>query len=319
MGKQLISPISLIGTGALKQSGEEFKKLNLKKGFIVISKALFEKGFLKKMTDILENNSIKYHLYLLEKIEPDLDIINDGIKEFLSSNCDFVISFGGRDTTKCAKGIAMGLRCYEENNSINCYTNAATPFATVAINSWINDDNGKYYYHNHKVTLHKTINPFMVIIDSELIRNLPTVAMASVGIDSLTYSVEALVSTGANIVSDTFAFEALKIFKKNLEDFIKGKDSKEIREQLTYANYLANMAFNNIAILPGQIERTNGFHTPAFDMEVIDTKMEEIAKILGIKPKNERTSIDVMEEIKRLSNLIEIEPSLRKDENVIMY
>jgi alcohol dehydrogenase len=319
MGKKLISPISLIGSGALKEAGEELAKLDLKKAFIVVSKALFEKGLLKNLTEILDENSVKYEIYSIEKIGPDLDIIEEGIKVFLNSNCDFVISFGGRDTSKCAKGIAMGLKCYEENDLINCYINSDIPFATVVINSWINDDNSIYNYHNREVKLNKTINPFMVIIDSELIRNLPKVAMASVGIDSLTYSVEALVSTGATIVSDTFAFEALKILKKNLENFINGKNSEKIREQLTYANYLANMAFNNIAVIPGQVERTNGFHTPAFDLEVIDTKMKEISKILGIESKNEMISIEVMEEIKRLSSLIEIEPSLRKDERVIMY
>lgn len=319
MGKQLISPISLIGSGALKEAGEELKKLGLKKGFIVISKALSERGLLKKLTDIFDKNSLDYTIYAMGKMDPDLDIIDIGIKDFSESNCDFIISFGGRDTAKCAKGIAMGLKCYEENNTINCYINSEIPFAAVVINSWINDDNSIYQYHRHKVKLNKTVNPFMVVIDSELIRNLPIDAMASVGIDSLTYSVEALVSTGATLISDTFAFEALKILKKNLEEFIKGKNSEEIREKLTYANYLANMAFNNIAVIPGQIERTSGFHTPAFDLESIDTKMKDIAKILGIESKDEKISIEVMEEIKRLSRLIKVEPSLRKDENVIMY
>ncbi|WP_320046704.1 iron-containing alcohol dehydrogenase [uncultured Ilyobacter sp.] len=319
MGKQLMSPISLIGSGALKEAGEELKKLGLKKGFIVISKALFEKGLLKNLTDIFDENSLEYMVYAVENINPDLDIIEGGIKEFSGSNCDFIISFGGRDTGKCAKGIAMGLKCYEENNSINCYINAEIPFATVVINSWINDDNSVYQYHHHKVKLNKTVNPFMVVIDSELIRNLPTDAMASVGIDSLTYSVEALVSTGATLISDTFAFEAIKILKKNLEEFIKGENSKEIREQLTYANYLANMAFNNIAVVPGQVERTSGFHTPAFDMEAIDTKMKDIAEILEIESKDEKISIGVMEEIKRLSNMIKVDPGSRKDESVIMY
>lgn len=319
MGKKLISPISLIGSGALQEAGDELVKLDLKKAFIVVSKALFAKGMLENLTGILEEKSIGYTIYSIEKIGPDLDLIDEGVKVFLDSNCDFVISFGGRDTSKCAKGIAMGLKCYEEDDSINCYINSDIPFATVVINSWINDDNNIYSYHHREIKLNKTINPFMVIIDSELIRNLPKVAMASVGIDSLTYSVEALVSTGATIVSDTFAFEALKILKGNLEKFINGKNSDKIREQLTYANYLANMAFNNIAVVPGQVERTNGFHTPAFDMEVIDTKMKEISKILGIDSESETSSIEVMEEIKRLSRLIEIDPNLRKDESVIMY
>ena len=169
----------------------------------------------------------------------------------------------------------------------------------------------------HKVKLNKSINPFMVIIDSELIRDLPKNAMAAVGIDSLTHSVEAIVSVGANHVSDACAFHAIKLLSDHLEKFINGENSYEIREQITYANYLANMAFSNIQVNKKSKGRKDGFSSPAFDIENIDTKMSKVAETMGISIAGDEVKLGIAKEIQRISNLIEVNPDLRKNEKVI--
>lgn len=310
-------PISLIGSGALGEGIKELKKHGFKKVLIVISDTLSKRTSVNTLKLELEKHEIEYHLYSKQNIKADLQIIEEGIEKTLENNCDIILSFGGRDTTMCARGIAMSLKCYKENNQVRCYTSGDVPFASVVINSWINDDNGVYSYGDHKIKLNRSINPFMVIIDSELIRDLPRNAMAAVGIDSLTHSVEAVVSVGANNVSDACAFHAIKLLSDHLEDFIKGENSFEIREQITYANYLANMAFSNIKVNEKSRIRRDGFSSPAFDIENIDIKMVKVAETMGISIDGDEVKLGIADEIKRISNLIKVTPDMRKNEKVI--
>jgi len=310
-------PISLIGSGALSEGVKELKKHGFKKVLIVVSETLSKRDGMISLVTELEKNDIEHHIYTRQNMKPDLDIIEEGIEKALDNSCDIILSFGGRDTTMCARGIAMSLKCYREENQVRCYISSDIPFASIVINSWINDDNGTYSYGEHKVKLSKSVNPFMVIIDSELIRDLPKNAMAAVGIDSLTHSVEAIVSVGANHVSDACAFHAIKLLSDHLEKFINGENSFEIREQITYANYLANMAFSNIQINEKSNNRKDGFSSPAFDIENIDTKMSKVAETMGISIADDEVKLGITKEIQRISHLIDINPNLRKNEKVI--
>jgi alcohol dehydrogenase len=310
-------PISLIGSGALGEGVKELKKHGFKKVLIVISETLSKRKSIGILKSELEKQGIDYFIFSRSNIKADLSIIEKGIDAVLENECDLILSFGGRDTTMCARGIAMSLKCYQEENQVRCYTNGEVPFASVVINSWINDDNGVYNYGDHKIKLSRSINPFMVIIDSELIRDLPRNAMAAVGIDSLTHSVEAVVSVGANNVSDACAFHAIKLLSDHLEKFIKGENSFEIREQITYANYLANMAFSNIRVNEKSRMRKDGFSSPAFDIENIDVKMIKVAETMGISIEGDEVKLGIADEIKRISQLIKVTPDMRKNEKVI--
>ncbi|GLI54613.1 hypothetical protein PM10SUCC1_01280 [Propionigenium maris DSM 9537] len=310
-------PISLIGSGALGEGVKELKKHGFKKVLIVISETLSKRKSIGILKSELEKQGIDYFIFSRSNIKADLSIIEKGIDAVLENDCDLILSFGGRDTTMCARGIAMSLKCYQEENQVRCYTNGEVPFASVVINSWINDDNGVYNYGDHKIKLSRSINPFMVIIDSELIRDLPRNAMAAVGIDSLTHSVEAVVSVGANNVSDACAFHAIKLLSDHLEKFIKGENSFEIREQITYANYLANMAFSNIRVNEKSRMRKDGFSSPAFDIENIDVKMIKVAETMGISIEGDEVKLGIADEIKRISQLIKVTPDMRKNEKVI--
>lgn len=310
-------PISLIGSGALGEGVKELKKHGFNKVLIVISETLSKRKSIGILKSELEKQGIDYFIFSRSNIKADLSIIEKGIDAVLENKCDLILSFGGRDTTMCARGIAMSLKCYQEENQVRCYTNGEVPFASVVINSWINDDNGVYNYGDHKIKLSRSINPFMVIIDSELIRDLPRNAMAAVGIDSLTHSVEAVVSVGANNVSDACAFHAIKLLSDHLEKFIKGENSFEIREQITYANYLANMAFSNIRVNEKSRMRKDGFSSPAFDIENIDVKMIKVAETMGISIEGDEVKLGIADEIKRISQLIKVTPDMRKNEKVI--
>lgn len=310
-------PISLIGSGALSEGIKELSSLGYKKVFVVISDTLYNEDISKVLLEEFNKNNLGYHIFNKKNIEARLEFIEEGIDRVIDEKCDVILSFGGRDTTMCARGIAMSLNCKVDEYKISCYIGDDLPFVSVVINSWINDDNATYVVKDQKVKLNRSINPFMVVIDSELVRKLPKNVMASVGVDSLTHSVEALVSEGATQASDAFAYHAIEVLSQNLENFIVGDSSKELREQITYANYLANMAFSNIKVNEKSTSRKDGFSSPAFDLENIDTKMSKVAEKMGVSLDGDELKLGITSEIQRISGLIDIESSSRTKEKII--
>ncbi len=308
-------PISLIGSGALKEGIKEIRESGFKKIFIVVSETLLNHHSVEELKKTLVDNNLEYYIFSKSNISPNITTIKEGTSKIIENSCDLILSLGGRDTTMCARGLAMSLSCEQEKNQIKCYTGGEIPFASIVMNSWINDNNGIYHFNNLKVSINKNVNPFMVMVDSELIRDLPKNAMAAIGIDSLTHSVEAIVSMGSNQVSDSCAFEAIKLLSNHLEKFILGQDNFEIREQITYANYLANMAFTNINAV--KTIGDDSYFSPAFDLENIDIKMSKIAKTMGIELQKEELKTGITNEIQRISRLIEVAPSKRKVESII--
>ena len=57
--------------------------------------------------------------------------------------------------------------------------------------------------------------PIMSIVDAELMASMPKEITASTGMDALTHAIESLISSKANMFSDTLAKDAVKIIIKN--------------------------------------------------------------------------------------------------------
>lgn len=63
-------PVSLMGIGCLKEVGAEVKALGYKKALIVTDKVLVEIGLVKRLTTILDEESIEYVIFDETKPNP---------------------------------------------------------------------------------------------------------------------------------------------------------------------------------------------------------------------------------------------------------
>lgn len=99
--------LSLMGQGCLKDIAEEIISKGFKKALIITDKVLCEIKLIERLTDVLEENDIKYAIYNEIKPNPTVKNVKDGLKLLKELNCDFIISFGGGSSHDCAKGIAI--------------------------------------------------------------------------------------------------------------------------------------------------------------------------------------------------------------------
>ena len=77
---------------------------------------------------------------------------------------------------------------------------------------------------------------------------MPPALTAATGMDALTHSVEAYVSTIANPMTDACAEKSIELIFKYLRRAVANGQDIEAREAMCFAQYLGGMAFNNASL-----------------------------------------------------------------------
>jgi alcohol dehydrogenase len=90
--------------------------------------------------------------------------------------------------------------------------------------------------------------PIIAVDDAELMVAMPPALTAATGMDALTHAVEAYVSILANPVTDASAVKAIELVSDYLRRAVKDGNDMEAREMMSYAEYLAGVAFNNASL-----------------------------------------------------------------------
>ncbi len=94
----------------------------------------------------------------------------------------------------------------------------------------------------------KKLTPLIAINDPKLMTGMPKGLTAATGMDALTHSIEAYVSTIANPITDACAEKSIKIISKYLIKAVENGEDLEARDMMAYAEYLGGMAFNNASV-----------------------------------------------------------------------
>ena len=82
--------ISLMGEGALEDAGNENKKLGFKKALVVTDKVLVEVKLVDVLLKVLDNVDVAYKIFDGTHPNPTKKNVNDGIKIFKDTSCDFM-------------------------------------------------------------------------------------------------------------------------------------------------------------------------------------------------------------------------------------
>lgn len=237
-----------------------------KKAFVVTDSFLFSNGYLKPVTDKLNEMGIAHTAFYDVEPDPTLDSAVAGAKAMTSFQPDVIIAVGGGSAMDAAKimwvlyehpdvdFMDMAMRFVDIRKRIYTFpkmgekayfvaipTSAGTgsevtPFAVIT-----DKESGvKYPLADYELL------PDMAIIDADLMMNMPKGLTSASGIDSLTHALEAYVSVMATPFSDGMALEAGKlIFKYLPRCYENGASDPEAREEQAHASTLAGMAFAN--------------------------------------------------------------------------
>ena len=249
---------SIMGENALADTGLQINELGYKKALIVTDAVLHQNlQATKPVIEMLENHSIEYEVFDQTVPNPTVKNVDDGLAMLKQANCDFIVSFGGGSPHDCAKGIAIlatnggDIRDYEGLNqckvdalpivAINTTAGTASEITRFSI---ITDE----ARHIKMALVDWRMTPKIAVNDPALMVDMPKTLTAATGMDALTHSVEAVVSTAANPVTDACAIKAIELVYNNLRDAVQNGADIFARDQMAYAEFLAGMAFNNASL-----------------------------------------------------------------------
>lgn len=338
MATYYVPAINIMGAGCLQELGPAISDLGFKKALVVTDKFLASCGVVGKVTNILKEQNIEFHIYDEVLPNPTCAVVNKGLEELQDNNCDFVVSIGGGSPQDTAKAVALlatnggDIKSYEGVNVTNkralpivAVNTTAGTSSEVTINYVITDEDR----HVKMVMVDKNSLATITVNDAELMLDKPASLTAATGMDALTHAIETLVTPGAYAVTDATALNAVRIIFDYLPRAVKNGHDIEAREQMVYAIFLTGIAFSNAGLgnvhamahqLGGVYDLPHGVcnamllpHVEEVNAKHVPEKFVAIAKVLDFNVEGksaEECANYVIERIKGLSKEVGIPETL---------
>ena len=249
---------------ALKELGPQV--YNKKKAFVVTDKFLYQSGFTKKITQILDEQGITHATFFNVTPDPTLACANEGVKQMRDFQPDVIIAVGGGSPIDAAKIMwvlyehpevdfqDMAMRFMDIRKRIYTFPHMGDKATFVAIPTTAGT--GSEVTPFAVITDEKTgtkypladyeLMPDMAIIDADLMMSIPKGLTSCSGIDAMSHALEAIASVMATDFTNGIAKEAAKlIFDYLPRAYSLGAHDAEAREKMANASCMAGMAFAN--------------------------------------------------------------------------
>lgn len=299
-------PVTIMGVECLEDIADYIKPMGFKKALIVSDKVLVQIKLIKKLTDVLDKINVGYAIFDGAQPNPTVGNVNDGLKILKENQCDFVVSFGGGSPHDCAKGIALVAANggkIEDYEGLNKSAKPQLPLIAVNTTSGTASQMTRFCIitdetrHVKMAIVDWHTTAVIAVDDADLMVAMPPSLTAATGMDALTHAVEAYVSTIATPVTDCAALKAIELVAGYLKKAVDNGNDMEAREMMTYAEYLAGIAFNNASLgyVHAMAHQLGGFYdlphgvcnavllpcVSDYNAKVVPERFAEIAKVMG--------------------------------------
>lgn len=248
---------------ALTELGTEYHR---KRVFIVTDSFLYQSGFTKRISKILDEQGIEHMTFFQVAPDPTLACAKLGASQMADFKPDAIIAIGGGSPMDAAKIMwvlyehpeidfrDMALDFMDIRKRVYKFPHMGSKAMLVAIPTTAGtgsevtpfaiitdqDDGTKYPVTDYELL------PDMAIIDSDLMLNIPRGLTKASGIDALVHSIEAIASIMSSPYTDAMANEAIKLIFKYLPRAYKnGASDPEAREGMANAATIAGISFAN--------------------------------------------------------------------------
>lgn len=304
-------PVNIGGDGALKAAGDEMVSEGYKKALIVTDEVLHRKvGSTKAITDLLATLGIGHTMFDQVTPNPTVEEVQTGANLLTAEQCDFIISFGGGSPHDCAKGIGIvatnggSIRDY---SGVNKMRTKMKPLIAVNTTSGTGSEMTRFAIITDEERRTKfpvvdwRCTPNISVDDPALMEGMPPGLTANTGMDALSHAIEAYVSTAATPLTDPGALQAIQLVTKSLINAYKDGHDRGARADMTYAEFLAGMAFNNASLgyihamshqiggmyhnlAHGLINAVLMPYVVAYNAETVPDRFVDIAIAMGLSP-----------------------------------
>lgn len=310
-------PMNIAGEGALDAAVEQMASQGFSRALVVTDEALHRQVHgTKPLLERLDEKGIAYLVYDQVTPNPTVKECDEGAALYAREKCDFLISFGGGSPHDCCKGIGIvathggSIRDFAGVDrmqrkmapmfAINTTSGTGSEITRFAI---ITDEQARSKFP----VVDWRCTPSVSVDDPALMEGMPRGLTAATGMDALSHALEAYVSTAANDLTDPGALRAVELIGRSLLNAYRDGHNRSARSDMTYAELLAGMAFNNASLgfvhamshqvggmyhhlAHGVINAVLMPHVIAWNARVAGERYSEIAAHLGIRASGRPTT-----------------------------
>jgi alcohol dehydrogenase len=304
----LMTAENIMGAGCLADAMTVVQSRGFKHALIVTDAPLTALGVTEQVASLLRERDMAISVFDGVQPNPTVANVEAGLAVLQEVGADCIISLGGGSPHDCAKVIAVlatnggAVMDYRGVNKVK-----KPPLALIAVNTTVGTASEITRFavitnetrHLKMNIVDRQLAPMLSVNDPELMRGMPPSLTAATGMDALTHAVEAYVSTVATPVTDACALHAIKLIRQFLPRAVaNGKEDIEARENMSSAQFLAGMAFNNAFLgyvhamahqLGGQYNLPHGVcnalllpHVEAVNASACAPRMGDVARALGV-------------------------------------
>jgi len=257
--------------------------LNKQRAFIVTDSFLYNSGYTKAVTNLLDEMNIKHHTFFDVAPDPTLACAKLGAQAMREFKPDVIIAIGGGSAMDAGKIMwtlyehpevdfqdlamrfmdirkrvyafpKMGEKAYFVAIPTSAGTGSeVTPFAVIT-----DEQTGvKYPLADYELL------PKMAIVDVDLMMHMPKSLTSASGIDALTHAIEAYGSMLSSDYTNGLALQATKnIFEYLPSSYENGAKDPVAREKMANASTMAGMAFANafLGVCHSMAHKLGAFH-----------------------------------------------------------
>ena len=318
------------GSGAI----EKLKEVQGTRALISIgSDRLVQSGVVQKVQALLEEAGMESELYSGIEHDPTMAMVEACAEKMKAYQPDVIVAIGGGspiDATKAAwtfyeypeltveqAATPFGLPALRQKAKFIAVTTTSgtgtevTSFAVIADT----ETDIKFPMADYNLT------PDMAIVDTDLVGTLTPELVANTGMDALTHSIEAYVSTVRNPITDSLAMKSIEMI---VEDVVKSYEGDmTARENMHLAQCMAGMAFSNaiLGIVHSMAHKTgrlfgipHGCANAIYLTYVIQYNSKEAAAVFADIARRLHLEGDNEEEL--TASLVELIADLRKKMNI---
>ncbi|MGL5328975.1 MAG: 1-propanol dehydrogenase PduQ [Peptostreptococcaceae bacterium] len=228
----------------------KLKDFGFERVCIATDKFMVESKLLNKVTDILDENNIDYHIFDEITPDPSTDIIKKGLSHIVDLKPNALIAVGGGSVIDAAKAIMyfciqLKKNFIEEELIIKPYfiaipTTAGTGSEVTNFAVITNSSSGTKIPLTNDLML-----PDESILDPILTVSVPKNVTAATAMDVLTHAIESYISLNNNIFSEIYALKSIELISSNLLNCYNDLSNLNYRNNLQIASCMAGISFNS--------------------------------------------------------------------------
>lgn len=246
-------PEQISGEGSLAKLPAFCKEKGFKHALLVTDSMLMKLGMADSLIENMKKEGLEISIYDQVVPNPTITNIEDGLKIYKESGCDFIIALGGGSSMDCGKGVAARVarpkKTIPQMKGQLKVIKKLPPLIAVPTTSGTGSEATVAAVISNPVTHEKyAINdtaliPHYAVMDPLLTVGLPKPITSTTGLDALTHAVEGYIGRSNTAFTKKGSIESTKLIFKYLERAYNDGKDLEARNMMQQASFIAGTAF----------------------------------------------------------------------------